>query len=224
MSILFALVLGCATTGAARAAPPLPPETLTLPTPARPLPPGTLYSEVGGRALIGMDNNARRVGDLVTVKVNEADSTSMSANTDLSRKSNTSAEITALLGLRKAILDANPNMGGTLGLGGGTATSTSGDGATRRENSLDAVLTCKITRVLGNGNLEIWGQKELRVNGETQYLTLSGEIRPRDLRLDNTVESSLIFGAKVEFTGQGDIANQQRQGWGTAVVNTVWGF
>ncbi len=226
MSLVLALFVACATTGAhsAGAAPPVPPESLAMrPTPPPP-PPGSLYSDVGGRALIGMDNNARRVGDLVTVLVNEADSTSMSANTALQRRSSTSAEISALFGLRKAILDANPNMGGTLGLGGSSGSETTGDGETSRQGSLSAVLTCKITEVLANGNLQIWGQKEIRVNGETQYLTLTGEIRPRDLRLDNTVQSSLIFGSKVEFTGKGDLASQQHQGWGTTVTNAIWPF
>jgi len=222
----FLLLLACATTGAnsAGAAPPVPPEMLAMQGPAPAPPPGSLYSDVGGRALIGMDNNARRVGDLVTVLVNEADSTSMSANTALSRSSSTNAEISALFGLRRTILDANPDMGGTLGLGGSSGSETTGDGETSRQGSLSAVLTCKITQVLPNGNLQIWGQKEIRVNGETQYLTLTGEIRPRDLRLDNTVQSSLIFGSKVEFTGQGDLASQQRQGWGTAVTNAIWPF
>ncbi|MBM4391906.1 MAG: flagellar basal body L-ring protein FlgH, partial [Deltaproteobacteria bacterium] len=141
----FLLLLACATTGAnsAGAAPPVPPEMLAMQGPAPAPPPGSLYSDVGGRALIGMDNNARRVGDLVTVLVNEADSTSMSANTALSRSSSTNAEISALFGLRRAILDANPDMGGTLGLGGSSGSETTGDGETSRQGSLSAVLTCK---------------------------------------------------------------------------------
>ena len=35
---------------------------------------------------------------------------------------------------------------------------------------------------------------------------------------------TLLGDLKTEFSGQGVIANQQGQGWGTAVANTIWPF
>ncbi len=221
---MFLLLAACATTGALHAdAAPLSPSPVIV-APDEPIPVGSLWSEVGGRALIGMDNNARRTGDLITVLVNESASTSIGAATDLSRQSEAEAGITALLGAETAILNANAAMGGKIGIGGSSGTSTSGDGKTSRTGALTAVVTCHVVEVLNNGNLRIRGTKEVRVNRETQYLTLEGVIRPRDIRLDNTVQSNLIAEARVEFTGEGAIASQQGQGWGNAVTNAVWPF
>lgn len=186
--------------------------------------PGSLWSEVGSRALIGMDGNARRVGDLITVRIDESASTTLGADTNASRDGSGSFGIESLLGAETSITGANPNMGGKIALGGSTSTSTTGTGSTSRQGSLSATVTCQVQEVLPNGNLRIRGTKEVRVNRETQYLTLEGVVRPRDIHLDNTVQSNLIADARVEYTGAGVIADKQRQGWGTAVIDAATPF
>jgi flagellar L-ring protein precursor FlgH len=171
-----------------------------------------------------MNGNARRVGDLITVIIDESASTSLGAQTDDSRDSSTGFGVTAMLGLEASITKANPNMGGGINIGGSSSSSHSGQGTTTRNGTLSATLTCQVQEVLPNGNLRIRGTKEVRVNRETQYLTLEGVVRPRDILLDNTVRSNVIADARVEYTGAGVIASQQGQGWGTAVLNSVWPF
>ena len=199
-----------------------PPVELPPVTPA-PLP-GSLWSEVGSRALIGMDGNARRVGDLITVRIEETASTTMAADTSASRDGSVDMGVTSLLGLDTKITNANSNMGGEISLGGQTSTSTNGTGSTSRTGSLQATITCDVQEVLPNGNLRIRGTKEVHVNGETQYITLEGVVRPRDILLDNTIQSDLIADSRVEYTGVGVIADKQRQGWATSAVNVLSPF
>jgi flagellar L-ring protein precursor FlgH len=115
-------------------------------------------------------------------------------------------------------------MGATIGLAGSSASSFTGDGSTSRDGSLTAVITCSVVEVMSNGNLRIRGTKEVRVNREIQYLTLEGVVRPRDIRIDNTVQSNLISDARVEFTGNGVVSDKQGQGWGTRIADTIWPF
>lgn len=187
-------------------------------------PPGSLWSEPEARALMGMNGNARQVGDLITVHILEEASTSMGAKTKTTRKGSSAAGIDSLLGADASILRNNPNMGGSISLGGTSETSHDGQGQTSREGSLTAVLTCEVVDVLPNGNLKIRGVKEVTVNRETQYITLEGVVRPRDIQIDNTVPSNLISDARIEYTGQGVMADKQGVGWGMRVVDKIWPF
>lgn len=216
-------LLACAA-GFAAAPPPAPPPVEFDQPPIPPVPTGSLWGEVEARALIGMDGNARRVGDLITVIIEDSSSTTLGADTNTSRASSTSAGIDALLGLDTSILNANPNMGAKIGLGGTHDSSHAGSGETSREGNLEATVTCKVVQVLPNGNLRIRGNKTLQVNREVQYLTLEGEVRPRDILIDNTVRSDLIADVRVRFDGQGVVADKQGPGWGTRAVDAVWPF
>ena len=222
-AIPVAMSTGCAHTAAA-VTPPVPPPTEIPVAAPPPPPPGSLWNETGTRALIGMNGNARQVGDLITVVIDESASTTIGATTDTSRSSDSAFGIDALLGADTSILQANPNMGGTIGLGGTSENAFSGDGETSRDGSLSAVLTCSVVEVMANGNLRIRGTKEVRVNREIQYLTLEGVVRPRDIRIDNTIQSNLIADVRVEFTGNGVVSDKQGQGWGTRIADHLWPF
>lgn len=198
-------------------------ENVVVPQASVP-PPGSLWTEVGTRALIGADGNARRVGDLITVKIEDTSSTSLGADTSTSRAGAADYKITAALGLDQQILSANPSMGGSIGLGGESTSSHVGTGSTSRQGSLAATITCQVKEVLPNGNLRITGSKQVKVNRETQFLTIEGIVRPRDILLDNTVRSDLIAEARIEFTGAGVLADKQGPGWGTRIADTVWPF
>ncbi len=206
-------------------APPGPPPPSVPLQPAAPVsPPGSLWSEVQARQLIGMDGNARRVGDLITVEIQDTSTTTLDADTSTSRNTSNAYQIDALLGLEKSMTRANPNMGGGITLGGSSESSSDGQGSTGRNASLVAKVTCTVVEVLPNGNLRIRGTKEIKVNRETQYLALEGVVRPRDILLNNTVRSDLIAEAHIEFTGAGVLAKDQGSAWGTSVANTVWPF
>lgn len=200
------------------------PPPAPVPPPQPTAPPGSLWNEAGTRALIGMNGNARQVGDLITVTIDESASTTIGAKTDTKRAGDSSFGISSLLGADTSILRANPNMGATIGLAGTSSSTFAGDGSTSRDGTLTAVVTCSVIEVMSNGNLRIRGTKEVRVNREIQYLTLEGVVRPRDIRIDNTVQSNLIADARVEFTGNGVVSDKQGQGWGTRIADTIWPF
>jgi flagellar L-ring protein precursor FlgH len=220
--MILAFALACAVPLAATHAEPLAPPP--MPPPPPPAPPGSLWSDNDTRALVGMDNNARQVGDQITVKVAQTTAASNGADTALARDGSAAFGVTGLLGAETSILKANPNMNGSIGLGGTSSSATTGKGATSRTNSVNATVTCTVHDVYPNGNLHITGTSTTKVNNETQVVYVEGTARARDIRLDNTIDFSLLADAKVEVSGQGAVTNQQGQGWGTAIANAVWPF
>ena len=73
-------------------------------------------------------------------------------------------------------------------------------------------------------NLVVFGWKEVRANKETQYLSLSGIVRPQDIRNDNTIASDLIAEARIEYTGTGVVGDKQSPGVGAHIMDNVWPF
>lgn len=210
-----------------RGGPPGPVPVLPYPTvtvePQRPAP-GSLFITSQARMIAGLDGSARARGDLVTVIITEQARTQISAGTTTSSNSSNSANVDTFFGLKKRITDNNENMGGTLGMGAGSSFDFTGDGMTSRAGEVEAVLTCTVEDVLPNGNLMIVGRKEVRSNHETQYVTLTGIIRPQDIQSDNTIDSSRIADPSIQVHGQGVLADDQRTRVGTRLFKRIWPF
>ena len=227
MSLLLCLALSGSADAAKTPTPPPPP-------PERPLvegdavaavtsTAGSLWSEVAARQLVGLDGNARQVGDLITVNIVERSTTALGAETDLHKDSTANAQIDALLGMDKKLIKALPYLD-SITVGGGSSSNYSGGGNTTRDSEVEATITCEVIEVLASGTLRVWGYKQVRVNRETQYITLEGMVRPRDIQMDNTVTSDLLAQAKVEITGSGVIADKQGPGFLTRVLDVLWPF
>lgn len=166
------------------------------------------------------DRKAFRVGDVLTVQVSESAKASNTANTDLSRSSANSAEITAMLGLQGAL--ARSNLTNLLDVNADS--SHAGAGSTKREGRLTANITAVVKDVLPNGNLVIQGTRSVTVNNEEQFMTLTGIVRQEDIGRDNSVSSSQIADARIAFGGVGIVADKQRSGWGTWAFDWLFPF
>jgi flagellar L-ring protein precursor FlgH len=197
---------------------------LVIPPEPDPAPPGSLWNENTARVLVGMDANARRAGDLITVNITEETRSEILASTESKRESSVGGGVGSLFGLDKGITKANSNMGGELGLSVEGAAEFKGDGKTAREGMLVGRLTCKVIEVQPNGNLIVYGWKEVRSNRETQYLMLTGAVRPQDIKADNTVDSHLLAEAHLEYSGAGTVSDKQGPGIGQRIVDHAWPF
>ena len=187
--------------------------------------PGSLWNEVGARSLVGMNGNARRVGDLITVFIAEKTITELTAETGLKRKSDMTGKLGSFLGIGRQISNNNEgNLGGGLGYETGSQHGFDGQGKTTRAGTLQGRLTCRVIEVMVNGNLRVWGYKQVRSNRETQYLVVEGLARPLDIQADNTIESSLLAEAKIEFNGAGVVGDKQGPGIVQRAVDHAWPF
>ena len=192
---------------------------------------GSLWREDGLLSNLFNLPKARGIGDIVTIKVVESSSASNEANTSTERDSSLTAKIDAFLGLEKKYTDpahpgysAGRNFNPFGEINGGMTSAFEGSGATSRSGDLTAFITARVTDITPTGNLRIEGSREVEVNNEKQFITISGFVRPRDIASDNVVISTFISDARIAYTGDGVIDDRQRPGWMSNFVNTIWPF
>ena len=188
---------------------------------------GSLWSEISEVSLF-QDMKARKVGDTVTVRIVEDPEATLNANTKTSRSSSIDAAKLEIFGYMKALAIKNPNLAQDPGtddlIKASLGTKFDGKGSTDRDGHVKAYITAVVKKVLFNGNLYISGQREVRVNNETQYITLSGVVRPNDVTSSNEVSSTYVADARITYSGTGPVADKQRVGWLGRVLDYVWPF
>jgi len=212
---------------------PTPPTVAVRPIDPQPTPEetGSLWRDDGQFADFFRLPKARRVGDIVTVKIVESSSAVNQAGTQTERESSLSAQIDAFLGLERKYNDsshpdfrAGRNFNPFGEISGGMSSEFDGSGSTSRSGDLSAFMTVRITDELGNGNLRIEGTREIEVNNEKQFITLTGIIRKRDIDAENVILSTFISDARIAYRGVGVIDDRQKPGWMSNFMNAVWPF
>jgi flagellar L-ring protein FlgH len=173
------------------------------------------------------DVKARRLNDLVTIRVIENITGSGKADTSTNKASTLDVGVEKFFGA-----PLNLNAGNLYGKGnafspgvkGSASDDFKGSGATTREGTLVGTITAKIVEVMPNNNLVLEARKELTINNEKQILVLRGMIRPDDILVDNTVLSSRVSDASIYFVGDGIVQDKQRPGWLVRILDNVWPF
>lgn len=176
---------------------------------------GSLYEP---RYSIGLytDQQARRVGDIITVIFDEQYQSTKSAETVSDKSSANTLGVTNLLG-------STPSLGG-LSLNAQTANDRafSGKGEADRSNSLRGQISVSVAQILPNGILKIRGERWLTLSEGDEYIRITGIIRPQDINPNNTVVSSKVADARISFGGRGSLNNSTKQGWGDRIFNSPW--
>ena len=165
-----------------------------------------------------------RVGDMVTVLIQEQANATRNAGTDTSRKSEISMGMPILAGLMGALKSAYPSLDSKKLLSAVYKNDFQGKGETKRSGKLTATLTTRIKKVLPNGDLYIEGSKVVMINQEESHLYVSGVVRKSDVQANNTVLSSLMADAQVEYTGRGPLDGAQKPGWFSRLLNWMSPF
>lgn len=185
---------------------------------------GSLWSDQSDFGNLFTNPKARRVGDIVTVRIVESSSATNKASTQTGRSSSVSASVDGLFGLENKYSANSPFFNPFSTVAGGLESGFDGSGTTKRSGDLTAVITARVMDILPNGNLIIMGSREVMVNREKQEITLSGIIRPRDVSAENVVLSTYISDAKIAYSGSGVINDRQRPGWLARAIDLVWPF
>jgi flagellar L-ring protein precursor FlgH len=172
---------------------------------------GSLWPE-NGRGLFA-DFRAYRVGDLVTVRLDESSKAAGDSSTKLDRESKESLGIPNLLGLTTAVARAYPDVNPEKLIEFMGESNFQGVGSTSRNNKLDGSISLRVKKVLPNGDLFVEGTKIILINDEQVQMYVSGVIRAEDIDSSNSVNSSTIADAQIEFSGHGVLTENQQQGW-----------
>ncbi len=179
---------------------------------------GSLFSEANPGFL--EDTRAVRVGDFVVININESADAQGDSTTNLNKDNSASTGVSALLGIVPALKRAYPDIDPTQLLGFASKAGFIGTGTTERKGQLTGNIAVRVVKEMPNGDLFIEGTKVVLINNEEYHLYLSGLVRPTDIAQDNSVASTRIADAQIEFTGRGDLADQNRKGWFARLLDT----
>jgi flagellar L-ring protein precursor FlgH len=126
-----------------------------------------------------------------------------------------------LLGIVPALQKAYPTMNPSQLAAFASTMGFTGAGSTERSGQLTGSIAVRVVKEMPNSDLFVEGTKVVLINNEEYHLYLSGLLRPADIAQDDSVSSSRLADAQIEFTGRGDIADQQRKGFLGRVLDTL---
>lgn len=190
----------------------VPPTNVHQPMSIRPearqlagAPNGAIYQAATSRPLFE-DRRARFIGDTITVKITENTKASKSSSNKLDRSNTQKASISAMAGLP---------MSGMAGLNvNGTGSSNfNGKGEAANNANFTGNITVTVIDVLPNGNLLVSGEKQIAVGEEQEFIRVSGVVNPTFVDFSNSVDSSKIADARIEYKSSGQLADGQLMGW-----------
>jgi len=203
---LTGLLLGACTT--------VPPTNVHQPMSARPaqrpdalaaslVATGSIYQAGTSRTLFE-DRRARYVGDTITVTITENTSAATKSNSSLSKTGSISASS-----------GPNVNLPGKslIELKGSSSNTAAGKGEAAANNVFTGTITVTVIEVLANGNLLVSGEKQVAIGHGQEYIRLSGIINPYFVNAANTIASSQIADARIEYKESGGISEAQVMGW-----------
>ncbi|MFC3606718.1 flagellar basal body L-ring protein FlgH [Stutzerimonas tarimensis] len=185
---------------------------------------GAIY-QAGFETNLYDDRRARRVGDLITITLNERTQASKANNSAIKKDSNTNLGLTSLLG--GAVSMGNPLTGNPLSLDAefGGSRSATGSGQAGQSNSLSGSITVTVSDVLPNGVLAVRGEKWMTLNTGDELVRIAGLIRPDDINPDNTVSSTRVADARITYSGTGAFADASQPGWlSRFFISPMWPF
>lgn len=204
------LVAACATT---------PPASVHQPMSARPAPlpeavqaNGAIYqARYAGQAGYSYrplfeDRRARAVGDILTININETTAASKKSGSTVGRSGSNDTSVTGLAGLPgKGLLGSN--------LAASSASTFEGKGDSASNNAFTGIITVTVVEVLPNGNLLVSGEKQIGINQGSEFVRFSGVVNPATVSAANTVSSTQVADARLEYRGNGYIDEAQTMGW-----------
>lgn len=153
------------------------------------------------------DDRARGIGDIVTIVVQESASISASKSSSTNKSSEVADAISKVLRTSTGASTGFPSSEWT------NSSGFSGGGSVSDTQSAQSQLSVMVVDRLPNGTLAIEGMRRITMANEINYAVIRGFIRPSDVRVDNTILSSRIADAQVDFIAEGSLTEAQRKGW-----------
>jgi len=157
-----------------------------------------------------------KVGDIITVLINEISSAQ--------HKAGTKTDIKDDLGLKftHSIERLTPVIGTNNQAAGQWANKYTGTGGTERSSNVTARVAALVTEVMDNGNLKIEGKHKVNVNDENQDIVITGIVRSKDISINNTIYSHQVANAEVSITGTGVVQEAESPGWLSRILNWLF--
>jgi len=160
---------------------------------------------------------AHRIGDVLTITLDEKTDASKSAITTTKKNTAVDASAPTLLGAAATIRGRN-----VLNTSLSGATSFDGEGGSKQSNQLTGGISVTVSRRLANGNLLVRGQKWITINQGREFVRIQGIVRPVDIGPDNTVSSMRVADATIAYGAQGALNDANAKGWLGRFFDSKW--
>ena len=175
------------------------------------------------------DHKAKRVGDIITVLVQENNSASRNSSTKTEKKGDISASISSFVtgNIQNKIFSNNTGDDNASQLPKLETTSQNkfeGSGAVNNSGSINSRFAVRVVDVLPNKNLIIEGVRRTSFSGESQTIILRGTVRPQDVTPVNTVVSYNLADVSIRFKDEGVVNDSQKKGWSGKLWDKVSPF
>jgi len=163
------------------------------------------------------DDVARRIGDILTVRIAEDSKVDNKAKRDLKKETGRSSDFNGELNIDH-ILPSIP--GFTMDASSSNELKSKAD--FKDERSFIDKVTVVVIDILPNGNLVVIGTRDRNIAGDVQTIEVSGIVRPSDIAFDNTVKSEQIANFRIVTKNTGISAPYTRPGWLGRIFDVVW--
>ena len=193
------------------------PETYAPPGAARSA--GSLWSE--GAHNLFEDSRARRVGDILTVRIDENATGARATDTQTARNSSVQIGLTSFWTQMAKLAAANPGLDPNALFAASAASNFAGSGAVSASGQLNAMVPVHIKESLPNGDFYVEGNKVLVLGDEESHLYISGVVRPIDIEPDNSVASYVLADVELEYTGRGVASEPANPGWLSRILSYI---
>ncbi|HCR97104.1 MULTISPECIES: flagellar basal body L-ring protein FlgH [Halomonas] len=170
-----------------------------------PIPNGSIYQARQGYQPLFEDRRPRAMGDILTIVLDEQVSASKNARTNASRNGSASLDLAQLPDVLDTLAEYGFDIAG--------ASDFNGGGGAQANNSFTGTITVSVLEVMNNGNLRVRGEKQIGINQGTEFIRFSGVVNPRTITTQNTVPSTQVADARIEYVGDGYINEAQHMGW-----------
>ncbi len=206
--LLIGLTSGCAATRiAVQPDPQYAPVDLTERRYV-PEPNGSIF-HAGRSVRLFEDNKAFRIGDILSVTLSESTAASKSAATSTAKDNEVDLSASAIFGSSGPTNNGNPVLSSNLD----GSRSFAGSGDSEQRNSLSGEIAVTVTDILPSGNLVVRGEKIIGLNQGSEFIRISGLVRPQDVSSANVVFSRKVANARIYYGGGGVIAESNTKGW-----------
>ena len=172
------------------------------------------------QAFLFYDTQARYVGDLITIVINENTDIENSEDRELSKESDTdrSFSFSTMMGGKFGSSSADAESE----LDQSSRRSFDGSASFRSEQEFSTRVTASVVDVLPNGNLVVAGKRRVFVAGDRRLLSVSGVVRPYDVGPNNTVQSRFLSNLMMTYDAEGQEQRYTRRGWLGRVIDKLW--
>ena len=201
---LAAVLAGCVTTTPATA---VHQPMTARPEPRNYTPPtnGAIYNVASARPLFE-DRRARFIGDTLTINIAEKTAASKISENKTDRSQTVAASVPSLAGLPVRALEGTT-------VNASNANTFNGKGQNNSSNDFTGTITVTVIEVYPNGNLLVSGEKQIGLKEGEEFIRFSGVVNPNNVTSANTVTSTQVADARIEYKANGFLDSAQVMGW-----------